>query len=398
MEESSGDQPKSPPSKILLLLSVLLVFSVGLNLSQFLNPEKKLNYSRGSNSKDKGQATELAKEEKTNSSWQKPDSKEQGFPIPTKETKPNTRRFLIYSLSKDKTLPVDYNVQGAGGAMGYGETSPLASPDLLYTVFINEEDKNLWLLSNETLQAKRITDFGGVSYISGWSKDSKKIIFNIGADSITSQTQGMGGYPETKIQFKTNLNPGYFIFNIETGELKKLYPIESFEAFIDNERILTRATDQGSKDRLIVFNTNTFEADYGFVKDKFGFGNLQFNFTNNGEKWTFTASKNPTNDAYIVYADFPSKEGETVDSGQWADVQFPILSPDGNKISYSRKEGYISSGIPKQVAWVYDVKNKTKKGYIEGWPKVWINNHSLIVFNDSYYILNTETGESKKIY
>lgn len=339
-------------------------------------------------------------------SWEKPVSTQKGYPVSSPVVGlNNTRELSVYSFSTKELRKINQFSTGDGFAAGFGSTGPKASPDLLYTVFIDQKTKNLWLLSNETLKAKQISQNGGVSYIPGWSPNSTKIIYQIAADSITSRTQGMGN-PESKVMFSPNLDSGFFMFDINSGKTKKLYPVEYFETFIDNERILVRTSEQGNNDRLIIFNTNTFEADYGFVKETFGFGANQFTFSKDGNKWAYTLSRNPTTDANIIYADFPNKEGKEIDSGTWSEVQFPLIYLDGTKIAFSRRDGYPEPGSRIYAVWVYDASSKEKKKYdVEGWADTWVDKNTLIVKASNaskkenfIYLLDLESGNSTKIY
>ncbi|MBI4091221.1 hypothetical protein HY419_00550 [candidate division WWE3 bacterium] len=307
----------------------------------------------------------------------------------------------IYTFA-DKTLSPVLKVSVASGnsASGFGESDPLVSPNLLYTAVIDDQTHNLWIVSNETKELKQITQTGDVSYLSGWSKDSKKIVYRVDEESITSLTQGYGGYQETKVQFKPNRDAGYFAFDIDSGVTTKLYPLDYFETFIDSKNILTKPIDQYSSDRLVIFDTNTFEADYGFVPEKFGFGAGQFSFSDDGTKWVYTLSRNPTTDANIIYAPFPQKEGETIDSGAWADVQFPNISHNGTKVAYSKKDG------PAYAVWVYNTADKSKKKYdVEGWAVAWVDENTIVVKSsnasksgNSLYSVDLTTGTVTKIY
>lgn len=208
-----------------------------------------------------------------------------------------------------------------------------------------------------------------------------------------------GGLQETKVSFNPNIDYGFFLFDIDSGVTKKLYPIEYFESFIDNEKILVRTT-AFTTDRFIVFNINTFEADYGFVKEKFGFGAGQFDFTSDGSKWTYILSPNPTTDNNIIYATFPNKEGEVIESAGWGDFSSPIFSPEGTKIAYAK-------GSPgSHAVWVYDTNSKKKTKYSEGAPMVWIDENTILItqrdFADllklHYFLLDLTNNTTTEAY
>lgn len=336
--------------------------------------------------------------------WAKPISHRKGYPVLDKAVgKENTMELSIYSLADKKTTRVVYTV-GRGGTSGLGNTNPLASPDLLYTAFISKDLGNLTIVSNDTLITRDVPDVFNVSDLSAWSPDSKKLIYYIAEDSITERTFGPGG-PLGKVKFDPNLNSGFFVFDIDSGKNKKLYPVSYFESFIDNSRILVRTTDQYSKDNLIIFNIDTFEADYEAVKEKFGYGADQFSLSNDGSRWSYTLSRNPTNDGNIIYAPFPNKEGEQIDSGDWAEIQFSKISPSGEKVAYSKRDGFFEPNFPKYSVFVYDAKTKQKTKYnVEGWVATWIDEDTLIATssdasktNDYLYLLDLKTGNTNKL-
>lgn len=330
--------------------------------------------------------------------WKKPESEEKGYPVLGKDNS-----LSVYSLSTGKLVPTKYKSTGVGGSAGNGSSNPLASPNLLYTVFINAtegQSGDIYLLSNSTLEARKITTDSSVSYISGWSPDSKRFIYFGGGGTISERTRGQGGFPTGKTQFAQSHGTGFFSFDIESGETKNLYPVDYFETFIDNNRILVRAADPGTNDNLVTFNLDTFEADYGFVKEKFPYGAMNFSISPDGSKWTYMLSRNPTTDMSIIFADFPNKEGVDVDSGTWAEFQFPKISSDGKKIAYSKRDGYLGEGNPKYATWVYDTVTKNKTKYdVDGYVQTFIDNMIIIGFpGTKLSLIDLSSGKITKIY
>lgn len=341
------------------------------------------------------------KVEQEKSIWNKLISTKKGYPI----VNPSTNELSIFLIDSNELKNIGKKLYWGGGSAGYGSSDPLSSPDSLYTAYIDKSTQELKILSNETLKEVVLSIPGEkVSYISGWSPDNKKIIYHIDQETLATRKTGMMPW-EGKELFNKKLSPGFILFNIETGERTNLYPVNQFISFIDNDRILVKAgEDEFMGKRLIVFNISTFEADYSFVKEEYNFGTGQFTFSTDGKKWTYTLSRKPTEDANIIYADFPNKEGTEVDKGGWADVQFPFISPNGSKIAYWKREGYIRDGVPRTTVWIYDTGSKTKDKYAEGYVMKWIDENRLIyriqnssVSDSTYYLLNITTKESIKI-
>lgn len=394
----------SSVNPIIIMLLVILISAISSLLTYILvKPQQTTPIVQT----DKPTPSQSKSEQKLSKSeeniWVKPVSSKKGYPIVKTEGE-NTKKLYIYSLSSKTKRLIDIPVAYGGGAAGLGQSDPWVSPDLFYTAFINKETGNLFLLSNETLEKKQVTTNGGIGFITGWSPDSKNILYSVGNDTISTRIQGPIQYPPLKLTFKKILDSGYFIFNIDSGKTTKLYPVEYIEGFIDNENLLVRMTEQSYNDYLVVFNINSFEANYALVKEKFGFGANQFNFTRDGKKWVFTLSRNPTTDANIIYADFPQKEGMQIDSGKWAEVQFPLISPKGTKIAYVKEEGFVTPGTPRFIVWSYLTADKTKKRLTQGKPELWIDETILIISDvnydkneKEYYILDTESGKTEKM-
>ncbi|RJP45894.1 MAG: hypothetical protein C4584_02655 [Armatimonadetes bacterium] len=401
--ENNAQAPSQKPSPIPWIIISIFTFITGFLLAILYlqtNPTL-LSSSNPTNTKQTNQKISEQKTEPNSIELKIPKSTKKGFPIIDN----NTLNLYIYSFAQNKLLDTKTTVDHQGFSAGLGSSTSLQSPNLFYTAFI-DKDKNLWIQSNETLEKTQITKNSLTYYISGWSPDSKKLVYWIASDKDiqSRKREGMGGPVwEGKEKFNKNHYPGgFYLLDIENRRTQNLYPLTDFETFIGNDKILVSGGDD--RDRLIIFDYTTFEADYS-IKDTFGFGANQFNISPDGTQWTYTLSRNPTEDANIIFAPFPDKEGTQIDSGRWADVQFPIFSPSAKKIAYIKREGYISSGHPREMTWVYDIASKTKSGHIQGEPTAWVDENTIVVRNNdhtsnitSYYLLDIASGQSNKIY
>lgn len=392
MDEHQTPDQKAPIAKKTLLLA-LFVFV--LLLTSFFFFSNRSEIAQPSQPKDP--QTPTTSESAT---YAKPASTKKGYPFSYRENSTvQTPVLAIYSLSDNKMhYFTDITLGGSGANLGRGISEPVPSPDLLYSVYIDNKTNNVWLTSNETFEKVAVTDNGKVSFISGWSPDSKRFIYYVSDHTITLETQGYGGYQEEKVTFDKNLQSGFFLFDIDSGQTTHLYPVDYMLGFIDNSRLLVQSTE--TDDRLIVFDVDTFEADFGYVKEIFGFGAGQYDFTSDGKKWTFTLSNNPTTDANIMYADFPQKTGIKVETGNWADIQNPHFSPDGTFIAYDKKSGEIQPGFPRTLITIYNTVDKSIKSYAEGSVKQWVTNNEIIIsrYNiekklQEYFLLTLSTNQ-----
>src|SRR5690606_34860934 len=148
------------------------------------------------------------------------------------------------------------------GKLGFGSNSPIASPDLLYTALIGE-DNNLWIFSHESEEAQQVTSNGFVSHITSWSPDGKSILYYYDFGTIANAGDVIDGPQPETMTFKPQVEKGFYITNIESGETTPLAPVEYVLGFIDNDTILVKADSESSK--LIAFNVKTLEADFSRI-------------------------------------------------------------------------------------------------------------------------------------
>lgn len=292
--------------------------------------------------------------------WNKPTSNVQGFPL----LKDEKNDLYIYDITNKKLVFTNYSTLGTGGASYFGDVDALPSNALNLTAFI-DHNNDLYVISHETLQTSKLAE--KVSLITAWSPDDSKLVYYRYPRSLSNVSEGPGPAIE-KFNFVPNYQAGFFVFDLNTGATKSLYPLETAIDFVNNDTILSLLND-----KLVTFNVNSFEADYKVSEDTFGFGTGQFNFATNGDMWTFTHSFKPTDDNNIILAKFPEQKGTIVESGGWADYQWPILSPDNMRIIYLKGPQFSES------TWMYNTQTKIKKTLTTGTPITWINNDTVLV-------------------
>lgn len=306
-------------------------------------------------------------------------SHKQGFPVID-----DNGRLSIYSFNDKAKKPTNIKVGDTGFLSGAGSSSPVASPDFLYSAFIDQEKRNLWVISNETFEKVQITRSGEIAeYITGWSPNGRRIIYVTGHNEVARIGGGNG---EKVVKSKPILrNSGeFYLFDLETGQSTKL-PIKHFQGFLDNNRILIKDSDNYGNEgnRIFAFDLKTFKTDDSFMPGIYGPEIGQFNIANDRKKWIFLFSNNPTvtgNDSSVVVADFPKKTGITLDSGGWADFQSPKISPNSTKVAYTKKE-VKSLDNPKYGVIIYDLLTNTPQRLSDGYPVRWLNDNSLIVYS-----------------
>lgn len=305
-------------------------------------------------------------------SWSKPRSLKTGYPIS------NTNGgFSIYSFDSMVSHFIDEFGGYHGGEARKGNAAPIVSPDLFYTAYSNYKDGTLHVVANETMDNKVIvqTNPENTIYISGWSPDSSKFIFNISHELDVGVS-----FVKNAEAAEIVLGEGFYLFNLDDGIFEKL-KIGGFASFINDDTVLVYADDNYKNENMAVFNLNSY--------DLYNLSNNpeqpdQFSFSYDGRKWVFTEGWPPSSGiSKIIYADFPSYVGIQVDFGGFADVQWPILSPNNLSIAYQKDNN----------VWIFNAASGNKKSLnIEGMPKQWIDENNLVIAREgpNYIYTNTE--------
>jgi hypothetical protein len=351
-----------------------------------------------------------APETKTNG-WVKPVSTEVAIPV-LKDS-----NLYTYSLTRKQLMQTEYKSAWGGGAMGFGEDTPLASPDGKIIAFINQSDlRKLYIIANGNPKAIKVTDYP-VDYINSWSGDSSKVLFYTGTDNmvVRKEPQGMGESQPWEINntFTKGMAPGFHSFDVGTGTDTYLYPLVSAEKFIDNNRILVEQNKDNDA-RYVLFNVDTFESDYTTVNYPLKSASRQNTFTADGKFWSRTTGESFSGgNVNIVYAKFPDAGGDVVETGAWAFVQRPLLSADGKFLAYTRRGEKIAEGRlagqykDKTIIWDTNLKRVVKE--LDGMLIYWLNNNVLVIGRADYgnnignytsfdlYNANSQTIESVQV-
>lgn len=313
-------------------------------------------------------ATESPAKVENTKNWVLPKSTKQGYPDW------DNGKLSIFDTANKVLKNTNISVGWGSGEQDKGSTTPEPSFDLLYTAYIDTNTQDLWVMSNETLEKIKVPESQNVTYITGWSPDSKVLVYYFAPKTVTSAKEGMMVDFDVAEKFEKNTMSGFFALDIKTGTQTRIYPIDNVVAVLSSSEIITRIQE----DRLVIFDFENFTADYSSIKGKFGFGPGQFNFSRDSSLWTFIGSNTPTDDMYITKAEFPNKQGTIIDAGGWADVQWPILSPDGKKVAYQRAE--FSDKFKSNIAalWLVD-DSKIPEKLEMGRPLAWVDNDNLII-------------------
>ena len=238
-------------------------------------------------------------------SWVKPIATDKAIPLVKQD-----HTLYWYSLTKKQLNSTKYKSGRINAAYGFGEEKPLLSPNGQYIAFINDEDGYLYILPSGSNEAIKITDYK-VDYLNSWSSDSSKILFYSNLNNLVTSKEPPNTMEiplwETDVSFNNKASPGFHYFNIENGQDIYLYPLTTADKFIDKNRILVEMNPfERNNKRHVIFNVDTFTADFSTVNYPIKSITTQKSFYADGTLW----AKKCLNDGFsnsdikIIFSNF----------------------------------------------------------------------------------------------
>lgn len=212
--------------------------------------------------------------------------------------------------------------------------------------------------------------------IKAWSKDSNRLIFR-----ISSGDGEMGPAPVRQKNEEDFLKTflGYYLIDSTRNKVEKLDISSDTKSIIpisSTEFLLVRYNN--GVDQLEIFDAGTFHIKHlADVKGYYG----QYSADQSGYHWSFSMATQIGEDVSVVYGKFPALSGETIAKGPWAEVQWPVISPDGEKVLFVKA---VDSRTNLFSLWVYDSKDRSSKVLMGNdssgryFPEVWIDNERFI--------------------
>ncbi|HUV72242.1 MAG TPA: hypothetical protein VMW25_04480 [Clostridia bacterium] len=301
-----------------------------------------------------------------------PESKFKSYPQVQTET---DKALVLLPLEKGpgrEAVEVDTGVRFGWGELFYGSSDPLPSPDLNLIAYI--KDSRLWLVSADGSQKTRVSDQLSVTYLSGWSPDSRYLIVQSVRNDINEMFAGM--ITEDTRQFsKDELGGGTYLIDTQKGEVSLLSPVKNFVSWLDSQRILAVYDGFSQNPSYVVFDIEKYLANSLILREVFvDYFAVQFSVSQAAGKWALALGRTGGQGggfSKIVLADFPKTEGIVVDEGRWAQVQVPVLAPDGERLLYEKRDD------PNQPVVYYWDGARAKK-LVEGFGAMWVDEKRLV--------------------
>ncbi len=372
----------STPLKLFLLFLSLCLISFLPILGFYLGT----NFKQKTVVQEPAKPTEIedSKKPENTSTWSMPVSTEQGIPIVKNE------KLYVYHLNSKTSQDTGYITSSGSGTLGQGGDRPILSPDGKFIAFINKQDNSrLYLLPISSKQALKLTDYP-VAYLTDWSKDSTKILFYLSYDSLASRKDGPGADLTAVEKFNPAHQTGFHTFSITDGKDTNIYPISGAQngyifnvfGFIDTSRLLVEYEMPGYQEtvRHVLFDTNTFVADYLTLSTQKPDFATQRSFSANGTLWAHTSDSNSTDKGVdIMFSNFPSWDGVIVDSAPFAHIQRPIINSTGKLLAYQKRGAEVKPGMFAEKTIFWDTSAKKKISEINGRPLYWVTDNQFLV-------------------
>lgn len=302
-------------------------------------------------------------------------------PLPTSELRAyplhSTAGLVLIPLVPNSS-PIAVNDAALSGSysLGLGSSSAQASPDFKSIAFLSDGGQ-LNLITADGHHKVSLSPKLEVSYLSGWSPDSKLLLAYVTPQTIeTSMDMGgmMGDLPSS-IEFDRNRLPGgFYLIDVEAGTVKLTTPLTDLVSWKGNSELLvTMGSSVSPNPDYAVFNLATFTLDTATIKDTFKpYFAPQIDMNADGTRWAITLHK-ATEGAEIILADYPSLTGQQVAIGAFAAVQNPIISPNGQQVLY---QAYDVVNGPNYVhLW----KDGTATRIGKGIPLTWVDDTSYLM-------------------
>ena len=240
------------------------------------------------------------------------------------------------------------------------------------------------IISSETGEGRDIEfdgSGGGVASLL-WSPKATKLIIQDWPEAIGESFGFAVTYKDAPTTF-SNQGEGYFVLDMQSGEVKKLEPlrrVDNFIYFIDEERLFIPGLSY-DKNRAAIFNLETFEADYDSITEEFRpSGVSQIDTNADTDLWAFSRSFNPAKDSNMVVANIPNIDnGEMIARGTWAELQSPKISPDGTKVAYELHKQPDEANTPRIMVFDRTTGKETFIGFGRG--IFWVDDNNMVVDN-----------------
>jgi len=293
------------------------------------------------------------------------------FVMPSSTT--NTPTLYLYSFADKKTIPTGIAVRNWGGH--------LSSPKFDGVLYIEDITHDLYWLSYKDMSKHLLVKKEDPTHFdfiirSVWSPSGEKAILQ------------KHSYPEYEQE--------HVLFNKSNLSIQESIP--GALQFVNDDALLVASGQNYGNIGIYSIKSGIVESE---INAQLHQGRSQFTLSADAKKWAFLFFPHYPyiHEAKIIIADFLQLEGATIPSGEFANYQGPVISPEGTKVVFEHSPYQNSQ---KMEIIIYDFQKKISKTI----PlqaerlniKQWINDSQFLL--EEYflgvpaksYVINADTG------
>lgn len=416
----TGAPQKSFSKKIIFFVGVCL-FILGVSLTliilkPFLISSSNQKITQEQSSQISSQVGEISEPSATNKILVGsflPASEAKGLPGVLSMNKDGKEIKIFYpEIGETKSLPI--KARCCGGALFIGSTGPLLSPSHKRIAYINEDDKNLWVIDSGRENNLKVSDqgkerndlfWGTAISISGWSSDERWLIYQ-----VTIEDEGMVTNPQDK--FQPPILEGFYAADLKEGKIYFLPGLTTFVDFLPQSNLIVfvkekREPEKGNQTDLYSYDLASKKIEKLGETMKGTFIS-QFSFSPDKKYFAYVIGETDPSLSRMVYSALDGSGDQELARGTFAEIQWPHISPDGRYVAYERSNPAScpdgGSGCPQAKLVIYDLNSETEKTYGEI-KKIlyWFDDNYLVVLGGKYFdpwslqIVDTNTGSVKTV-
>jgi len=260
-----------------------------------------------------------------------------------------------------------------------GTTGAISSPDNKWVAYIDKITNEVWIIdsdgNNKTQISKQhLTEttntYGTTLLISGISSDDHFLVFKV----IVGNE--LGG--DTSNKLKPSILRGFYLADLSQGKVYFLANLPSYLDFIPNTHKVVFESDYRRK-RLYSYNVETGAVEKITTGDPLRSLTLQYSFSADNHVAYTTGSINRST-SQIYYATLDNLQEQIIDQGGWADLQWPLISPDNKRLAY---EKLTPLGLKKVILYDLISGQKTDLGVSKD-IIYWFDNQNLVAMGGPY--------------
>jgi hypothetical protein len=325
------------------------------------------------------------------------------------DIQPPANEIKTYDPETEQTFSIPIQTRCCGGALYTGGDGPLLSPTYQRIAYIDKEEKNIWVIDNEGSNKIRISTqgvaeselfWGTELSLSGWSSSDKWLVYY-----VNIVDEGMGINPKDKLQ--PQVIEGFYVANLEEGKIYFLPGLPNFVDFLPKSDLIVFIDERQEERQRILY---TYDLITGRIErlTKEAIGGTfsgQFSFTNT--KFAYVVAESEPSSSELIYAPLAnaSQDRQKLAAGQFTEVQFPKISPNGRFIAYEKRNLACSGGdcyFARLVVYDLEINQEKTLGQIKD-VLYWFDDNRLVAMGGFYggpwslQITDINTGSVKTV-